>query len=349
MNKEKKKLCDCIDGDIIAEDVFNHLGIALVIKNTILNKYISDKLLDLGIKEIYIYQKDNNPYDDMIYDSDDKVEYSYYQSFLNLKQLINELTINHSIEYKLLTDISNEIFHCLHNVSSIIRCLSEIKNTDEYTYYHSLNVAFYAMLLAKWLNFSDEETKDVIKAGLLHDIGKTQISNEILNKKGKLNEDEFEIIKKHCIYGYETIKNITGLKAEIVDAVRHHHERVDGSGYPDHLRGKELGQFSKIIAIVDVYDAMTQNRVYKDKVTPFDSFKMFLTIGISNYDSKILFTFLNNLSAYYAGTKVVLSDGQIGEIAYVPPQDIAYPIIAIDSKYIDLSRERELKILRLEL
>jgi putative nucleotidyltransferase with HDIG domain len=343
------KINDCKSGDIVAKDIINIHGIPLVVRSTILNEYIIDKLINLGIQELSIYQKEEVLVSSVNTYYDNTVKNSYFKSFIAIKQFINGLSLNHDIEFDVLKDISKEIYNCIGSITGIIHCLSEIRNADEYTYYHSLNVAFYSMLLAKWLNYSEEKTQDVIMAGLLHDIGKILISNDILNKKGKLTNDEYEEMNNHTIYGFDKIKNISDLNEEIIDAVRHHHERFDGSGYPDKLTGDNLGELAKIIAIVDVYDAMTQNRVYKGKVTPFDSFNMFLTVGITNFDPKILFTFLRNLSVYYVGMKVQLNTGKIGTIVYVPPQDVVSPIIKINSKYIDLSNEKDIKIVSFEL
>ncbi len=124
-----------------------------------------------------------------------------------------------------------------------------------------------------------------------------------------------------------------------------HHERIDGSGYPFGYSNVSISLLAKIVSVADVYDAMTQNRVYKKKATPFDAFEMFLTIGESIFDTTVLNAFLKNMATFFVGANVILSSGDTGQIVYVPPQNILSPIISVGSKYINLSQESSVKIL----
>ena len=136
-----------------------------------------------------------------------------------------------------------------------LRVLNEEKDFDEYTYTHSLNVALYAMLIGKWLRLDNNSIKNVIKAGVLHDIGKTKVPIEILNKKARLSDEEFDIIKKHTFYGYDLVRSTDCVSDEVCEAVLLHHEREDKSGYPYGIGGRQLGLYAKIVAVADVYDA----------------------------------------------------------------------------------------------
>lgn len=220
-------------------------------------------------------------------------------------------------------------------------------NADEYTYTHSVNVAFYSALMAKWLKYSEREIKRVIEAALLHDVGKIKVPSALLNKIGKLLPDEFEEIKKHAIYGYEMVSEIKELSSEVKKAVLMHHEREDRSGYPFKAGAEDINQYSKIVAIADVFDAMTTDRVYKKGVSPFDAFFMFQTTGQESFDIKIVGTFLGNICACYTGTNVLISTGDIGRVVYIPPHNISRPVIKVASGYLDFSRDESLKILRI--
>ncbi len=333
----------CNAGEILAEDVHNDWGMVLVARNTIMNPYIKEKLLQMDIPNVWVYkaEEQESNYKEAKYQ---KVKSTYKSTVLTVKKFIDKLSSGEPVEYKTIKELSRTISDQAIETGHIIRCLTEIKNADEYSYTHCVNVAFYSMLIAKWLGFSGTGIREVIQAGLLHDIGKVKIPYDILNKNGKLTSDEFEIMKMHSIYGYNMLKDIPDMDQKIKDAVLMHHERFDGSGYPGMLRGELISLYARIIAVADVFDAMTQNRVYKQKVSPFDSFRMFLTTGISSYDITVLSAFMKNLSAYYIGTKVVLNTGATGEIVYVPPQDIVYPIVNVGSSIIDLSKEKELKV-----
>ena len=172
-----------------------------------------------------------------------------------------------------------------------------------------------------------------------------KIPNEILNKKGRLTTEEFNIIKNHTIWGYEMLEKVDGFNDGIKNAVLMHHERTDGSGYPFSMSVNSIGLYSKIIAIADVFDAMTSDRVYRKRMTPFDAFEMFKTIGVSMFDTTILDTFIKKISPYYTGINVVLSNGKRGRIVYIPPQDILSPVVEVQSDYLDLSTRSDAKIL----
>ncbi len=334
----------CNAGDVLAEEISNKNGVTLVAKSTVINEYIKNKLIEMDVPNVWIYHPAELLGQEEKIVVKNQVTKTYKNTVMTIKQFLYELSLGCPIDYHVIKELSGTIFKEIDQSSNIIQCLNEIKSADEYTYTHCVNVAFYSMLTAKWMKLPDQAIEEIVQAGLLHDIGKTKIPIEILNKNGKLTTKEFEIMKEHPRFGYEMLKDIDGISDEILEAVLQHHERIDGSGYPYQLRSEELNMYTKIIAVADVYDAMTQNRVYKKKVSPFESFQMFLTTGISSYDTAVLSAFLKHLAVYYVGTKVLLSNGEIGEIVYVPPQDITCPVINIGATYLDLSKEREVKV-----
>ncbi|HZK58167.1 MAG TPA: HD-GYP domain-containing protein, partial [Clostridia bacterium] len=207
------------------------------------------------------------------------------------------------------------------------------------------HVPFYSMLIAAWLNLSDKEINEVIQAGLLHDIGKVKVPNKILNKKGKLTTEEFNTIKKHTTLGHEMLSKIDDISYGVKNAVLLHHERTDGSGYPFGMSTTFIDLYSKIVAIADVFDAMTSDRIYRKRKTPFDVFEMFKTVGVGIFDTTILNIFINKISPYYIGTNVMLNNGERGRIVYIPPRDVLSPIIEIQSDYLDLSVQNNIEIL----
>lgn len=335
---------DCEDGHILAKDVINDRGAILVVKNTAMNNYIKDKLMDIGIRNIWIYEplrKSTKQLEDVsLLESKE----NYIKNVLTIKEVINDLAAGKRMDMKKVKQISGSIYSEINKANHIVKCFGELKSTDEYTYAHSINVSFYAMLIGKWLNLSEREIKDAILAGLLHDIGKTRIPVEILNKKGRLRPEEFELIKKHTVYGYYIVKKIDELSEDIRRVVLMHHEREDKSGYPLSIKGDQINSYSKIIAVADVFDAMVSDRIYKKGVTPFEVFEMFQTVGVKGFDIKIMQIFLTNMSAYYIGSEVLMNTGAVGEIVHVPPYNITKPIVKIDATYVDLSRDDDLKI-----
>lgn len=340
--KKRVHISECSDADVLAEDIVNSYGAFVLPSGTIMNSYIIQKLAEFGIEYILVFSKKESS--KLSYMNYRIFEKKYEKSIEDMKHLVLELIKGKRINYTTISKITNSIISALTEPEHIIKCLLKIRNTDDYTYYHCVNVSFYSMMIAGCLNLSRDDIKTVIQAGLLHDLGKTKISNELLNKKEKLSVLEFEEIKRHTIYGYELVKDNPQISEDIKDVILMHHEREDKSGYPLHAGRDDLSIYTKIVAVADVYDAMTSNRSYKRALTPFDAFEEFLTVCGSSMDMNIVNTLLYNLSRYYTGSKVLLSNGQTGKIAYIPPHCIWKPIIDTDSGFLDLYREKEIFI-----
>ena len=336
MPRTRMLVSQCDVGTIIAKDVTTYQGITLVAKDSVLNQYILDRLVDMGILYIWTYSSDVLE-EKVTLENKEQVETSHAEAILVVKQVLLELSSGGKLNFDKITQLSELVYGSVNDSSNVIICLNNIRAKDEYTYTHCVNVAFYSMLIAKWLTLSKEEIEEIIQAGLLHDIGKVLIPDEILNKRGKLSDVELDIMQRHSLIGYFCIKNIEEISQPIKEAVLSHHERVDCSGYPYGLRGDEIGLYAKIIAIADVYDAMTQDRVYKKGVNPFEAFEMFQTLGMGTFDIHVLNVFLKNMAVNFTGLNVILENGERGEIVYVPPYEITKPIILNGSSFIDLS------------
>ncbi len=335
------KTAKCISGEIIAEDIYNDKGIILVSKDTVINNYIKHKLIDFGIGQIKVYDEEENSIEFL------KFNKQYKDCLLLVKGLLNDISTGnyHNID-RVANYITNIVYKNICNCEYMIQCLQKIRSNDEYTYTHCINTAFYSMLLGCWCKMSKDEIVELVSSALLHDIGKTKIPPEILNKKGKLDSYEFEIMKSHSLEGYKIVENIPDFSSDMKKAILLHHERMDGSGYPVGLKGNSINLYARIISIADVYDAMTQDRIYKEKVSPFETFEMFMTEGIRQFDYRLLYKFMKHIAPFYIGTNVELNNGEIGEIVYIPPQDIVYPILFVNSEYIDLSKKTDIRVLK---
>ena len=343
MPRIRRQVSQCDVGTIIAEDVKTYQGITLVAKDSVLNQYILDHLIDRGFLYIWTYSSEIIEAKETLVNNE-QVETSYEEAILVVKQVLRELSAGGKLNYHKITQLSELVYGSVNDSVNVIKCLNNIRDKDEYTYTHCVNVAFYSMLIAKWLTLPKEEIKEVIQAGLLHDVGKVLIPDEILNKRGKLLEFELDIMQRHSLIGYFSIKNISEISRPVKEAVLSHHERVDGSGYPYGLTGDEIDFYAKIIAVADVYDAMTQDRVYKKGVNPFEAFEMFQTLGMGMFDIKILNVFLKNISSNFTGLNVILENGERAEIVYVPPHEITKPVILKGTTYIDITQSN-IKIL----
>lgn len=279
----------CIDGDTIAEDIYDINGTILFKKNTLINKYSKNFLLDLGITYINIYNPIHNAKDY------DKI---YKEMLLDIRKGLSEVIFRKEYMHTRITQYLANMYESIDNNPIIINALKRMKIIDEYTFNHCINTSFYSMFIAIWMGLNDQQVINATQAGLLHDIGKIYIPDEILNKKGPLNEEEYEIIKKHTLYGYFLINEFGEFNQEVKRAVLFHHERNDSQGYPLNASPDYIGVIAKIVAVADTYDAMTTNRVYKKGVSPLEAIYILKDEGMKILDSEILEIFIENIPIY---------------------------------------------------
>ena len=220
----------------------------------------------------------------------------------------------------------------------ILEMISNMRQYDDSTYAHSINVALISNLLATWLQMNESEVYLATQCGLLHDIGKLKVPDSIIKKPGKLTSAEYNIIKTHPFSGYEILTK-QELNPHIANCAMMHHERTDGSGYPFGLSDEKIDTYAKIIAIADVYDAMTSARVYRGAMCPFKVIDILEKEGLAKYDTNFLLTFIENILNTYIKSYVRLSDGRSGEVILINKQMLARPLIRSGSQYIDLSKE----------
>ncbi|MNI37991.1 Cyclic di-GMP phosphodiesterase response regulator RpfG [compost metagenome] len=218
-----------------------------------------------------------------------------------------------------------------------------MNSNDDYTFQHSVQVGMLSYYLAKWLDKSEEEALLIGKAGYLHDIGKSKIDQSILNKPSRLTADEFDEIKKHTIYGYDIIRHSykdTGLAM----AALQHHERMDGNGYPLRKKGLDIHPFARIVAVADVYSAMTSNRAYQKKKDLLYVLRELHRMSFGELDAEATQCFIKHMIPNFIGKKVNLADGRVGDIILTNPCDFFRPLIQIDSQFFDLSHETAIEI-----
>mgnify|MGYP003292017436 CR=1 FL=1 len=240
-----------------------------------------------------------------------------------------------------INDLLQDTLALLHNSSQNVHIFEMINNMRQYddsTYAHSINVALVANVLAGWLGMSQKDILLVTQCGLLHDIGKLRVPDSIIKKPGKLTDEEFNIVKTHPFSGYEILTKHK-LNPHIINAAMMHHERCDGTGYPYGLSSEKIDNFAKIISIADVYDAMTSARVYRSAMCPFKVIEIFEHEGLQKYDTKYIITFIENVLNTYIQNRVRLSDGRTGEVIMINKHKLSRPLIRNGSTYIDLSKE----------
>lgn len=334
------KVNEDIIGSLLSNDVYTSLGNMVVPKDTLITKYILNKLLKFGIEKVSTYKINTiSRNDDYIKRND--TQKKYIEDANKAKQLLQDLASGKQLNLNVVESISENLYSKLNDCGSLIDCVNSVRIADEYTYSHMINVSIYSMLIAKWMGMSKEQIKDVVMAGILHDVGKSRIPLEILNKKGSLTESEFKIMKKHTVYGFEIIKDNKDISMDVKRAVVMHHEKENGLGYPYGIKGSQKNIYSKILTVADIFDAITSNRVYKRRQTPFSAFRELERIKYDVVDPIVMMTMLFNMPNYYVGSKVRMQNGEIGEVVYVPHQCAYAPVIKVDEKFYDFSNEEE--------
>jgi HD-GYP domain-containing protein (c-di-GMP phosphodiesterase class II) len=208
--------------------------------------------------------------------------------------------------------------------------LVDLKLFDNYTFHHCVNVAVISITIGAALDMSKKQLYKLGLAGILHDIGKTFVPEEILNKKGKLNDQEWEIMKEHPFLGFKHIKeNYPSLPATSLAGILTHHEKWNGTGYPSGKKGEEIFEFGRIIAIADVYDALTSDRPYRKGLLPHTAVEYIMAMAEDSFDLSMVRTFLKNIAPYPLGTILKLSTGEKGIVIKNTPNFGLRPIISI--------------------
>lgn len=202
----------------------------------------------------------------------------------------------------------DQIFPCENIMVNII----DLKVFDDYTYYHSVNVAVMAIVIGTALDITRDELCDLGFAALLHDIGKVFVDKDVLNKPGKLNTNEFEEIKKHSILGADHIKNGHFMSNRAYMGILDHHEKFEGGGYPNNLQGGRISLYGRIIAVADVYDALTSDRPYRKALLPSEAMEYVMGSTMTLFDPEIVEVFARRVAPYPIGTSVRLSNGLVG-------------------------------------
>lgn len=200
----------------------------------------------------------------------------------------------------------------LRNPDALIS-LTRLKQFDEYTFFHSVNTSALALSVGRHLGYARAQLLQLGTGMLLHDIGKTKIPVEILNKPGRYRDDEFEIMRQHVLRGAEILSNTTGLTDMFLKPALEHHERVDGTGYPHHRSKADLSQFGLIASIVDIYDAVTSDRCYHKGKTPHDTLQLLYQLGTQGHvDGALVQQFVQVVGVYPVGSCVLLNTGETG-------------------------------------
>ncbi|MBU5332175.1 HD-GYP domain-containing protein [Anaerocolumna aminovalerica] len=369
MNIERISSEQAVVGMISATDIFAKNKL-LIEKNTELTERSIIRLKLYGVRELKVFasneknayvqeEEEHIPQDEPVIEDN----MSYHEKVRRTKEFIcfqdSIVSYANSLKNYLDTIIKdNEQLDTERLVSEIEAILVESRNGlhvidmlncmrtyDDDTYIHSVNVALLCYIMGGWMRYSLSETRLLALSGLLHDIGKLMIPQELITKPSQLTPEEYLRVKEHTNKGYFILKH-QDLDVRVKRAALMHHEKCDGSGYPLGLTRSQIEPFAKIVAIADIYEAMTAKRVYRGRICPFEVIAIFEKEGLQKYDPVYLLTFLERVIEAYINNWVLLSNEEKAEIIMINKYDLAKPVVRTqNSDFIDLSKERDIDIL----
>ncbi len=265
--------------------------------------------------------------------------------------MFNEARMGKAIQVSDAEPLVDEISNSIARNPEAFLNLARLKDVDNYTYMHSVAVCGLMIALGKQLGLEGRDLKDAGVAGLMHDVGKALIPDEVLNKPGKLTDEEFEIIKSHPRKGWEILNVAEGANEVALDVCLHHHERVDGTGYPERISGDKLTLYARMGAICDVYDALTSNRCYKNGWEPADTIRKMAEWRNGHFDERIFQAFVKTIGIYPSGTLVRLKSGRLAIVIEQSAKSLLTPVVKsffstksnepLMPELIDLSKSQE--------
>lgn len=339
----------------IDHPVMDRMGRELVARGAEVDDYQIEGLIRLGIMTVYIqeYVKETEQGEPKLSDAARRNVEKYRaddRSKVTLSDSVRK-RVSEGIQY-IYNDTESENFADTTNsiAASLLAAIEEndamavditsLKTSDEYTFKHSVDVATIGMIIAKTLGLPSQQIYEIGISGLLHDVGKTKVPPEILNKPARLDREEFEIMKQHSVYGYRILQERGDYNEAIEMGVLQHHEKMNGSGYPVGAYGGNISSYARILAVADIYDALVTERPYKAAFSQRDAVEMIMSMT-SELDMKAMHAFLESTILYPVDSYVELSNGEVARVVKNNPKFIMRPtVVAVKSgKVYDLGED----------
>lgn len=337
----------------LARNIYNADGRILLNSGVKLSDSYIDRLKTLGLSSLYVkdeFSPDDDSYPDII------SEHSRIETMSTVKKSFHNLQNNRKLNVRMVqSTVNNLIDELLYN-SDVLIGLKDIRVFDDYTFAHSVNVCILSLVTGITLSYNNIKLKELGIGALLHDIGKTKISKEILNKPDDLTEEEFNEMKNHPQYGFDILRQYPEISLLSAHIAYQHHERLDGTGYPRKLAAEDIHEYAKIVAVADVYDSLMADRPYRPSYTVNQALAILKRSAGSHLEGRIVNALAANIAVYPIGTLVELNTGNIGIVSDVNKEQPTRPIVRViyDRKNkhncpfleIDLSKKSTILIVR---
>jgi HD-GYP domain-containing protein (c-di-GMP phosphodiesterase class II) len=346
---------DLKEGDILAKNIYTSDGKLLLGAGRRLNKKYINKLDKVGINHIYL--KDNRLKELKKEDIEIIPEEIRKEAIIIARDCIKKIIdadtgLNHQEKHQLYRIIADIIDTITIN-KKILNCIKDIRLLQDELFFHLTNVTVLSLVVGKQLGYEKERLMELGIGAFLHDVGKIKVPLEIINKPGRLTDEEFEEVKKHTTYGYQILGNIEGIPEVSARIAYLHHERCDGSGYPKGISRRYIDEYARIVAIADVFDSMINDRVYRSSIKVKEVIEyLYTTFTENKMDRELVERFLRMVTPYPIGTKVKLNIGceavvtRVNETMKLRPVVKVLNFSGLDRDFIiDLSKDLNIDII----
>jgi HD-GYP domain-containing protein (c-di-GMP phosphodiesterase class II) len=308
-----------LSGTHLGKAIYNNKGQILLNEGVQLDSRLLQRLIGMNIHYIYIQDKKTEDLT-LHYPISMKLR---RKAILSIEKHFEEFEADRHFSKvlvlekaaKSLIKIIREIQSEIKDSQDLLALLSDVYTYDHYIFTHSLNVTMYSLAIGMKLKLKEQELETLGLGAILHDVGKVKIPEEILMKPSKLTDDEFTQIKRHTVEGFELLRNIPSVTLLAAHCAYQHHERLNGSGYPRGIKGNEIHPFGKIIAVADVFDAVTSNRIYRQAMLPHEGLEILYSGSGTLYDQKTIEVFRQAVAVYPIGITVVLNNRRKGVVS----------------------------------
>ncbi|SDO39107.1 HD-GYP domain-containing protein [Alkalicoccus daliensis] len=332
----------------VEEDIFSGAGHLLLRKGMILTTHHVAQLLQHDIRKIRLGES-TSVLEQMTGKLGEKHQTFlalYQKQYESLRPVFEAAENNELLPLEEPLVLFEDLIEEALNGINLLEVLQQMQGHSEYTLRHSIHVGLISSLIAQLQNFSKEHVLEIGKSGLMHDIGKLKISNDIIQKPGALTNEEFTEIKKHPEKGYDLLQTNPVVSEMMLLGALEHHERIDGSGYPHRKKGEKLSETGRIVAIADVFDAISSDRSYKRKRSPLTALKVISDdIFAGRLSSKLGMPFVGHMLSSYTGSYAYLSDGRIGQIIQIPLENMEHPMLYVEGKMLSAEESKEVEII----
>lgn len=347
---------ELLPGLVVAQDILNKYDTVIIAAGLKLTDVHINTLMQMDVDYVFVEEPKtatNLPFSSIpvlprIPERLEKTQKRQKQIF-NLmveyyKKIYADARNGKPIYYAEVYQLIGELVQEFYKHDDILRLLQRIDTEEEYEHVHGVSVCILSVLIGKWMKLDQQLIYKLAIAAFLSDIGKAKVSQDILRKTDDLNEFERVQTKRHVDYSKNVLAFSGTFDEEVIQAVATHHERLNGSGYPDQKRDDNISQMARIIAVADTFHALISKRPYREAYTVFEATEILWKLAYKELDPNVAERVVKFITAYFVGRQVVLSDGRVGEIILINPYDRFKPLVKVENGFVDLSQDYSYKI-----